>query len=56
MGPSKTGLAWHGTARHLQGNYPPVLDYYSEDVRALARAMISTNPTNRPSAEEVLNI
>lgn len=37
----------------MQGNYPPLLDYYSEDLRALARGMISTNPTKRPDAEEV---
>eukprot|EP00903_Cladosiphon_okamuranus_P009689 g9218.t1 len=35
-----------------RGNYPPVLDYYSEDLRALARDMININPPDRPSAEE----
>lgn len=38
---------------HLQGDYPPLLDYYSEDLKALARGMISTNPPNRPNADEV---
>lgn len=38
-----------------QGIYPPLLDYYSEDLRELARGMISTNPTKRPNAEEVFS-
>lgn len=39
--------------RHLQGNYPAMLDYYTGDLRALARGMLSTTPINRPSADEV---
>lgn len=37
----------------LQGNYPAVLGYYSDDLKALARGMISTNPNVRPNADEV---
>lgn len=35
------------------GQLPPAVGLLSEDLRALARGMISTNPPNRPNAEEV---
>ncbi|CAM9985468.1 unnamed protein product, partial [Ectocarpus sp. 12 AP-2014] len=31
------------------GDYPPMLAYYSEELRALATGMINTNPDERPS-------
>ncbi|CAM9657275.1 unnamed protein product, partial [Pylaiella littoralis] len=34
------------------GDYPPLLDYYSDELRALATGMISTSPTDRPSVDE----
>ncbi|CAN0473251.1 unnamed protein product [Ectocarpus sp. 8 AP-2014] len=36
-----------------KGDYPPMLAYYSEELRALATGMINTNPCERPSVEEV---
>ena len=36
-----------------QGDYPKMLQYYSEVLRALARDMISTDPMDRPDVAEV---
>eukprot|EP00752_Nemacystus_decipiens_P006906 g6201.t1 len=37
------------------GTYPTMLDYYTGDLRALARDMLSTNPSNRPNADEAFS-
>lgn len=41
-----------GTCSSWQGDYPPMLAYYSEELRALATGMINTNPGERPSVDE----
>ncbi|CAM9385674.1 unnamed protein product [Ectocarpus sp. 6 AP-2014] len=38
------------------GDYPPMLAYYSEELRALATGMINTNPDERPSVHEAHSI
>lgn len=54
---ARTNFDMHAQNLHarLQGTYPPLLDYYSDDLKALARGMINTNPNDRPDAEQVLD-
>lgn len=41
-------------AASMGGNPPPISDRYSEELRELIRQMLSCDPKNRPSTEEIL--
>ncbi|EGG23873.1 putative protein serine/threonine kinase [Cavenderia fasciculata] len=40
----------------LKGNYPPIASFYSNDLRQLVSSMLQTDPRDRPSIDEIIEL